>query len=119
MEAVPPAFKMGRGAGGAPGLAVGVAAAYSRYKKALESGEKARGVSLDGAAREYHSGLYFGRSAITVEVAPAPKGKALVGAEPVPMDAAALAPLSLVSLAEALEEAQRKVQPKEEKTPAR
>ena len=98
---------------------MGAAAAYSRYKKALEFGEKARGVSLAGATREYHSGLYFGRSAITVEAAAAPEGKAAEVAEPVPMDAAARAPVSLVLLAEALEEAQRKVQPKEEKTPAR
>lgn len=100
-------------------IVVGAAAAYSRYKKALEFGEKARGVSLEGAAREYHNGLYFGRSAITVEAASAHEGKAPEVAEAVPLDAAALAPVSLVSLAEALEEAQRKAQPKEEKTPVR
>ena len=42
-------------------MAVGAAAACSRYKKALDLWEEARGPSVCGAEREYHNGLLFGR----------------------------------------------------------
>lgn len=93
-------------------IAVGAAAAYSRYKKALEAGENARGLSIYGSGRELHGGLYFGRAAIQVEPA-----AATAAPQPVPMDAP-MAQASLISLAKALEEAQANAQPVEEKTPA-
>jgi hypothetical protein len=99
-------------------IAVGAAAAYSRYKKALELGYKAPGATVEGADRETHRGLYFGRSAIAVEDARAPEWKAPEIPEVAPTDAVAMAPVSLVLLAKALENAQRKAEPKEEKTPA-
>ncbi len=98
-------------------IAVGAAAAYSRYRKALELGDKARGLAVEGTARESHRGLYFGRSAITVGDAPAEDWKAPEIAEPVPAQAADQAAASLVSLAKALEEAQPAAQPEEAKTP--
>lgn len=100
-------------------IAVGAAAAYSRYRKALELGDKARGLEVEGAAREQHRGLYFGRSAIIVEGARAEDGKAPeVGAAAVPAEAADVAAASLVSLAKALEEAQPAAQAQEAKTRA-
>ena len=94
-------------------IAVGAAAAYSRYKKALELAERARGVSPAGATREYHNGLYFGRAVLPEDLASAPEWKAPEKPEPRGMDAEAVAPVSLASLAQALEAAEQKVQPKE------
>jgi hypothetical protein len=97
-------------------IAVGAAAAYSRYKKALECGDKARGVLLDGATREYHRGLYFGRSTISVEAGPLREAQAPEAAGTVPLYPVELAPMSLVSLAKAVEGAERKDKPQLETT---
>jgi hypothetical protein len=75
-------------------IAVGAAAAYSRYKKALEPAERPPGVSPAGTVREYHHGLYFGRAALPQE--PEIRG----------VDAQAMAPASLARLAQALEDAE-------------
>jgi hypothetical protein len=99
-------------------IAVGAAAAYSRYKKALELGERARGTSPEGAVREYHNGLYFGRSVLSEAIAPAPECKAPEKPEVRGIDTEAMAPASLASLAQALENAQLKAEPTEAKTPA-
>ena len=96
-------------------IAVGAAAAYSRYKKALELG--ARGTSPEGAVREYHNGLYFGRSVLSEAIAPAPECKAPEKPEVSGIDEA-MAPASLACLAQALENAQLKAEPTEAKTPA-
>jgi len=95
-------------------IAVAAAAAYSRYKKALEKAVNPRGAGVFGATREYHKGLYFGRSEI-----PAP------GSEPIATDLPApsrigpeTATASLISLAQALEGAAQKAQPAEEKVRA-
>ena len=97
-------------------IAVGAAAAYSRYKKALELAERARGVSLAGAPREYHNGLYFGRALLPWDLASGPAWKAPEKPEPRGIDAD-VAPVSLACLAQALEDAEQKTQPKEEKAP--
>jgi hypothetical protein len=99
-------------------IAVGAAALYSRYKKALELREAAHGVKPEGAAREYHKGLYFGRAVLSEATASEPEWKAPEEPEVSGIDAEAIAPASLARLAHALEDAQPKVQPAEEKTPA-
>jgi hypothetical protein len=98
-------------------IAIGAAAAYSRYKKALELAETARGVSPAGATREYHNGLYFGRGVLSEDPVTGPEWKAPEKPEPRGIGADAVAPVSLASLAQALEAAEQKVQPKEEKAP--
>jgi hypothetical protein len=90
-------------------IAVGAAAAYSRYKKALELG------SGIGATREYHKGLYFGRAAMPEGAAPKTEWKAPEKPGVSGMDREAVASAGLASLAQALEDAQVKVQVKEER----
>ena len=87
-------------------IAVGAAAVYSRYKKALELGENLR------AAREYHNGLFFGRDRIEVEIAEVEIAK------DTPRAVVTGSAVSLASLAQALEDAQVKLQPRGEKIPA-
>jgi hypothetical protein len=98
-------------------IAVGAAAAYSRYKKALELAERARGVSLAVATREYHNGLYFGRALLPEGLVSGPAWKAPKTPEPSGIDSEAVAPVSLACLAQALEDAEQKVQSKEKKAP--
>ncbi len=95
-------------------IAVAAAAAYSRYKKALERAESSREAGVSGATREYHNGLYLGRSEI---LAPGSEPKAKDLPAPggiVPETATA----SLISLAQALDGAARKAQPVKEKVRA-
>jgi hypothetical protein len=87
-------------------IAVGAAAAYSRYKKAMELGERARGIGPTGATREYHNGLYCGRAVLTEGIAPGPEWKAPEKPELRGLDAQAMAPASLARLAQALEDAE-------------
>jgi hypothetical protein len=95
-------------------IAVGAAAAYSRYKKALERAEGPRAADAFGASREYHNGLYFGRSEILAPGSqPAATNLPATGGI-VPETAAA----SLMSLAQALEGAAQTPQPVEEKVRA-
>jgi hypothetical protein len=67
--------------------------------------------------REYHNGLYFGRSVLSEAIAPAPECKAPEKPEVRGIDEA-MAPASLACLAQALENAQLKAEPTEAKTPA-
>jgi len=92
-------------------IAVGAAAVYSRYKKALELGENLR------AAREYHNGLFFGRDRIEVEIAEVEIAEVEI-AKDTPRAVVTGSAVSLASLAQALEDAQAKLQPRGEKIPA-
>jgi len=96
-------------------LAVGAAALYSRYKKAQEP---AHGVRPVGTAREYHNGLYFGRATLPEATACDPEWKAPEEPERSGIGAEVMEPASLACLAQALEDAQPKIQPAEEKAPA-
>jgi hypothetical protein len=87
-------------------VAVGAAAALSRYKKALELGRRAPGAASEGAGREYHHGLFFGRAILT-ETAPPVEWKPAPGPD---FDAA---PASLAHLARALEEEAAKARPRD------
>ena len=83
-------------------IVVGAVAALSRYKKALELGDQARGSAEPRFAREYHRGLFFGRAILSepLEAMPEPKPREESKSSP-PIDAAP----SLANLAQALENA--------------
>ena len=99
-------------------IAVGAAAAYSRYKKALELAERARGAGPERATREYHGGLHFGSAALFEAIASEPERKAPETPEIGGLASEAAPPASLACLAQALEDAQMKVPVAEEKMSA-
>ena len=98
-------------------VAIGAAAAYSRYKKALELGVTSRGTGPEEGVREYHNGLYFGRSTLPEATEPGPAWDRLKGGRPRNRRRSA-APAGLARLAQALEDAQQQVQAKVEKIAA-
>ena len=99
-------------------VAIGAAAAYSRYKKALELGVTSRGTGPEEGVREYHNGLYFGRSTLPEATEPGPAWEPAERRAPREIDGEATAPAGLARLAQALEDAQQQVQAKVEKIAA-
>ena len=113
-------------------IGIGVAAALSRYKKAVELGDKASGRRQTGEERrEYHRGMFFGREMLIapesgpaaqadhVSAAPARTAVPSQSDPAIPVAPAALesSPASLARLAQVLEEAAKQAKPKEEKAP--
>lgn len=109
-------------------VAIGAAAVFSRYKKALELDDPVRGPGKRETVREYHRGLFFGRSRLNQEPPQTPMpqtpmeagatsqtapGLSIPSAAPVALSAVIDALPSLVHLAKALENVAEPAQPED------